>query len=191
MKRILLTCILFVSIMMNAQAQRFCIVDMDYILSNIPQYEEAQETVNTLANQWKAEIDLQFQEVEKAYSRFQAEQVLMTEQMKAKKIEEIEALERAAKEMQKAKFGPEGELFKKRQELIKPIQDNIYQKIELFAKDKSYEAILDKSSAGIGILFYGERIDKSDDVLRTLGYFRQVFCRYWYFVLRRTKRQKL
>ena len=72
--------------------------------------------------------------------------------------------------MQKAKFGPEGQLFAKRQELIKPIQDNIYQKIELFAKDKSYEAILDKSSAGIGILFYGERIDKSDDVLRTLGY---------------------
>ena len=170
MKRILLTFILFVSLMMNAHAQRFCIVDMDYILSNIPQYEEAQETVNTLANQWKAEIDVQFQEVEKAYSRFQAEQVLMTEQMKAQKIEEIEALERAAKEMQKAKFGPEGELFKKRQELIKPIQDNIYQKIELFAKDKSYEAILDKSSAGIGILFYGERIDKSDDVLRTLGY---------------------
>lgn len=170
MKKIMLTFVLFVGIALSASAQRFCIVDMDYILSKIPQYEEAQNNVNTMATQWKADIDNQFQAVEKAYTKFQAEQVLMTEQMKKQKIEEIEALERKAKEMQKAKFGPEGELFKKRQELIKPIQDNIYEKIELFAKDKSYEAIFDKSSAGIGILYFGDRLDKSEDVLRTLGY---------------------
>ncbi|MFT4968417.1 MAG: outer membrane protein [Chitinophagales bacterium] len=170
MKRIILTFALFAGIALSAQAQRFCIVDMDYILSKIPQYEEAQENVNTMATEWKTDIDLQFQAVEKAYTKFQAEQVLMTEQMKKQKIEEIEALERKAKELQKTKFGPEGELFKKRQELIKPIQDNIYEKIELYAKDKSYEAILDKSSAGIGILYFGDRLDKSEDVLRTLGY---------------------
>lgn len=170
MKKIMLTFVLFAGIALSAQAQRFCIVDMDYILSKIPQYEEAQESVNELAAQWKVEIDNEFKAVEKAYAKFQAEQVLMTEQMKKQKIEEIEALERNAKQMQKDKFGPDGELFKKRQELIKPIQDNIYEKIELFAKDKSYEAIFDKSSAGIGILFYGERLDRSEDVLRTLGY---------------------
>ncbi len=170
MKRIILTFALFAGIAWSAQAQRFCIVDMDYILSKIPQYEEAQENVNTMATEWKTDIDLQFQAVEKAYTKFQAEQVLMTEQMKKQKIEEIEALERKAKELQKTKFGPEGELFKKRQELIKPIQDNIYEKIELYAKDKSYEAILDKSSAGIGILYFGDRLDKSEEVLRTLGY---------------------
>lgn len=169
MKKILLTFVLFAGIAWSAQAQRFCIVDMDYILSKIPEYEQAQEQVNTLAATWKSDIDLQFQNVEKAYQKFQAEQVLMTEQMKQQKIDEIEALERAAKEMQKEKFGPAGELFKKRQELIKPIQDRIYEKIELYAKDKSYEAIFDKASSGMGILFFGDRLDKSEDILRSLG----------------------
>jgi outer membrane protein len=170
MKKIIFTLILFTGIIFSAQAQRFCIVDMDYILEKIPEYAQAQENINILANQWKVEIDAQFQAVEKAYAKFQAEQVLMTEQMIKTKIEEIEALERKTKELQKAKFGPDGELFKKRQEMIKPIQDNIYEKIQLYAKDKSYEAIFDKSSAGISILFYGDRLDKSEDVLRTLGY---------------------
>ena len=169
MKKILLTFVLFAGIAWSAQAQRFCIVDMDYILSKIPEYEQAQEQVNTLAATWKSDIDLQFQNVEKAYQKFQAEQVLMTEQMKQQKIDEIEALERAAKEMQKEKFGPDGELFKKRQELIKPIQDRIYEKIELYAKDKSYEAIFDEASSGMGILFFGDRLDKSEDILRSLG----------------------
>ena len=170
MKKVILTFVLFLGIIFSTQAQRFCIVDMDYILEKIPEYTQAQESINTLANQWKLEIDEQFQAVEKAYTKFQAEQVLMTEQMKKAKIEEIEALERKAKELQKAKFGPDGELFKKRQELIKPIQDRIYEKIELYAKEKSYEAIFDKSSAGISILYFGDRLDKSEDILRALGY---------------------
>lgn len=170
MKKILLTFVLFAGLVFSAQAQRFCIVDMDYILSKVPEYNQAQEQINTLAEQWKKEIDVKFQDVEKAYAKFQAEQVLMTDQMKKQKIEEIEALEKNAKEMQKLKFGPDGELFKKRQELIKPIQDKIYQKIELYANDKSYDVILDKSSAGISILFSNDRMDKSDDILRLLGY---------------------
>ena len=170
MKKILLSIVLIAGLAFSAQAQRFCIVDMDYILEKIPEYNQAQEEINALANQWKQEIDVQFESVEKAYTKFQAEQVLMTEQMKKQKIEEIEGLERKAKEMQKEKFGPDGALFKKRQELVKPIQDRIYEKIELFAKDKSYEAIFDKSAAGIGILYFGDRLDKSEDILRTLGY---------------------
>lgn len=170
MKKLLLSLVLVAGMALSSQAQRFCIVDMDYILEKIPEYTQAQEEINVLANQWKQEIDAQFQAVEKAYTKFQAEQVLMTEQMKKQKIEEIEALERQAKEMQKAKFGPDGELFKKRQELIKPIQDRIYEKVQLYAKDKSYEAIFDKSAAGIGILYFGDRLDKSEDILRTLGY---------------------
>lgn len=170
MKRIIATFVLITGIVFSTQAQRFCIVDMDYILSKVPQFTQAQEQIDALANTWKTEIDQKFQDVEKAYAKFQAEQVLMTEQMKKQRIEEIEALERAAKEMQKAKFGPEGELFKKRQELIKPIQDNIYQKVQLYAKDKSYEVIFDKSSAGVSILFLDEKLDKSEDILRSLGY---------------------
>ncbi|MEZ4978050.1 MAG: OmpH family outer membrane protein [Chitinophagales bacterium] len=153
----------------SIQAQRFCIVDMEYILSKLPEYTNAQEQIDQLAQTWKEEIDLEFQKVEKAYTKFQAEQVLMTEQMKAQKISEIEAMEKKAKEMQKAKFGPDGELFKKRQSLIKPIQDKIYEKVQLYAKDKSYEAIFDKSSAGVSILFFEERLDKSDDILRSIA----------------------
>lgn len=170
MKKIFLTLALAVGLLFSAQAQRFCVVDMEYILSKVPEYTQAQENINVLAEQWKNEIDQKFQEVEAAYTKFQAEQVLMTEQMKKQKINEIEALEKAAKELQKQKFGPEGDLFKKRQELIKPIQDKIYQKIELYADDKSYDVIFDKSSTGISILFVDDRYNKSDEILRLLGY---------------------
>jgi outer membrane protein len=170
MKRIFLTLVLIAGIVFNTQAQRFCLVDMEYILNKIPEYTSAQSQIDQLAQEWKLEIDSKFQKIERAYSKFQAEQVLMTDQMKKQKIEEIEALEKEAKEAQKAKFGPDGELFKKRQEMVKPIQDRIYEKIQLYSKEKSYDIIFDKSSAGISILFFDEKLNKSDDILRALGY---------------------
>lgn len=165
MKKLIFIAVMFVSTFSVANAQRFCIVDMEYILSNLKEYTQAQEQIDQLAEQWKTEIDGKFKEVENAYAKFQAEQVIMSEQMKTKKIEEIETLERAAKKLQSDRFGPQGDLFKKRQELIKPVQDKVYEKIELYAKDKSYEAIFDKSSAGISVLFVEERLDKSDEIL--------------------------
>lgn len=166
MKKIILSVLMLAGIAFNAQAQRFCIIDMEYILNKMPEYTNAQNQIDQLAENWKKEIDAEFQAVEKAYTKFQAEQVLMTDQMKKQKIEEIENLEKSAKQAQQTRFGPEGDLFKKRQELIKPIQDKIYDKIKLYAEEKSYEAIFDKSSAGISVLYIGERLDKSDDILR-------------------------
>lgn len=166
MKKLILSIVLIAGLALTSQAQRFCIVDMEYILNQMPEYTNAQNTIDQLAEQWKQEVDKEFEAVENAYTKFQAEQVLMTDQMKSQKIEEIENLERNAKMSQQAKFGPNGELFKKRQELIKPIQDKVYEKINLYAEEKSYDAIFDKSSAGISVLYMGERIDRSEDILR-------------------------
>jgi len=169
MKKIIFSVFMLAGLAFNAQAQRFCIVDMEYILNQLPEYTNAQAQIDELAETWKQEIEAEFQAIEQAYIKFQAEQVLMTDQMKQQKIEEIENLEKSAKQTQQKRFGPEGDLFKKRQELIKPIQDKIYEKIDLYAEEKSYEVIFDKSSAGISILYIGERMDKSDDILRYLN----------------------
>ena len=168
MKKIILSVLMLAGLAFNAQAQRFCIIDMEYILNKMPEYTNAQKTIDQLAETWKKEIDTECQAVETAYNKFQAEQVLMTDQMKKQKIEEIENLELRAKQAQQARFGPEGDLFKKRQELIKPVQDKIYDKIKLYAEEKSYEAIFDKSSAGISVLYIGDRLDKSEDILKYL-----------------------
>lgn len=167
MKKILFALILFVTVAGTTSAQRFAYVDMEYILENTPSYQQAQSEINTLADQWRMEISEKMAEVEEAYKKFQAEQVLMTEQMKQAKIQEIEELEKAAKELQKQKFGPEGELFQKRQELIKPIQDKIYEAIQFLAAERSYDFILDKSS-GVQILYANEKYDKSDEILKAL-----------------------
>ena len=167
MKKLLLVFALFATVASSAFAQRFVYVDMAYILENSPEYEQAQLQINTLAEQWSGEVEAKMTGVENAYKKFQAEQVLMTDQMKQTKIREIETLEKEAKELQKTKFGPEGELFTKRQELIKPIQDKIYEAIELLAKEKSYDFILDKSS-GVQMLYASDKYDKSDDIIRAL-----------------------
>lgn len=166
-KKIILSLILIASISLSATAQRFAYVDMEYILENLPAYTKAQNTLDQTAEQWRAEVAVKMQEVENAYKKFQAEQVLMNEKMKADKIAEIEAKEKAIKEYQKAKFGPNGELFKKRQQLVKPIQDKIYKQIELLAQEKSYDFILDKSS-GVQMLYANKRYDKSAIILAAL-----------------------
>lgn len=166
-KKIILSLVLIASISLSATAQRFAYVDMEYILENLPAYTKAQKTLDQTAEQWRAEVAVKMQEVENAYKKFQAEQVLMNEKMKADKIAEIEAKEKAIKEYQKAKFGPNGELFKKRQQLIKPIQDKIYKQIELLAQEKSYDFILDKSS-GVQMLYANKRYDRSAIILAAL-----------------------
>lgn len=166
-KKIILSLVLIASISLSASAQRFAYVDMEYILENLPAYTKAQNTLDQTAEQWRAEVAVKMQEVENAYKKFQAEQVLMNEKMKADKIAEIEAKEKAIKEYQKAKFGPNGELFKKRQQLVKPIQDKIYKQIELLAQEKSYDFILDKSS-GVQMLYANKRYDKSAIILAAL-----------------------
>jgi len=149
-------------------AQKFCYVDMDYILGKMPQYKEAQKQLDQTADTWQKEVEAKMKKVDDLYKQFQAEQVLLTEQMKQQKIKDIESKEKEVKDFQKAKFGPNGELFKKRQELVKPIQDKIYNEIQKYAQAKSYDIIFDKTS-GATMLYSVQTLNKSDDVLSALG----------------------
>ncbi len=167
-KLILLNIFLFATVFFS-YAQKFAYVDTEYILENITEYQDAQTELDRIAAEWQAEIEKRYAAVEKLYMEYQAEQVLLTEEMKKQREEEIIAKEKAIKEYQKQKFGYEGELFKKRQELVKPIQDRVYDAIQKIAKSKGYDIILDRS-AGLVMLYAEARFDKSDDVLRHLGY---------------------
>lgn len=152
----------------TAFSQKFAYVDMEYILGKMPQYKEAQSQLDKIAAGWQKDVEAKMKTVDDLYKQFQAEQVLMTEQMKQQKMKDIEAKEKEVKEFQKTKFGPSGDLFKKRQELIKPIQDKIYDEIQKYAIAKAYDFIFDRSS-GPTMLFAGDKFNKSDDILSALG----------------------
>ena len=150
-------------------AQKFAFVDTDVILESIPEYQEAQKELDNLSVKWQNQLEAKYGEIDKMYKAYQAEQVLMTEEMKRKKEDEIIAKEKEAKEYQKSKFGVDGELFKKRQELVQPIQDKIYNAVKEVATEGSYAIIFDSASQS-NVLFSNEKYDKSDDVLKKLGY---------------------
>lgn len=150
-------------------AQKFVYVDTEYILENIPEYKQAQKKIDEISDGWRAEIDKKYKEIDDLYRAYQAEQILMPEDMKIKKQAEIEDKEKAVKEYQKQKFGYEGELFAKKQELVKPIQDKIYNEIQKMATEKVYDFVFDKSS-GVSMLFASPKYNKSDDILRAMGY---------------------
>jgi outer membrane protein len=169
MKKNLLIAIVIIATALTANAQRFAYVNTDYILNNIPEYKTAQDQIEKITAEWKTEVDKKQREIDELYRNFQNEQYLLTEDQKKTKITEIETKEKAMKEFQKSKFGFEGELFKKRQELIKPIQDKVYESIEKFAKERGYDFIFDKSSSTT-ILFANPENDKSDDIIKKLGY---------------------
>ena len=164
-----LSAIAFVLLMsVSTYAQKFCYVDMEYILGKMPTYTEAQKQLDKIAEGWQKDVEAKMKGVDDMYKQFQAEQVLMTEPMKQQKIKEIEAKEKEVKEFQKAKFGPSGELFKKRQELIKPIQDKIYNEVQKYAIAKGFDFIFDRSS-GPSMLYASDRFDRSNDILAALG----------------------
>lgn len=169
MKKVFVIIFLLTAGIFTAQAQRFAYVSTDYILSNIPEYEKAQEQIENLTKDWRASVDAKQKEIDDMYRDFQNEQYLLTEDQKKAKIQEIEAKEKAMKDFQREKFGYEGELFQKRQELVKPIQDKVYEAIEQYAKERGYDFIFDKSS-GTTILFANPDNDKSKDVLKKMGY---------------------
>ena len=167
MKKIM---IIATALMLSAStfAQKFAYVDMEYILSKMPQYTEAQKQLDKTAENWQKDVEARMKTVDDMYKQFQAEQVLMTDPMKQQKIKEIEAKEKEVKEYQKSKFGPNGDLFKKRQELIKPVQDKIYDEVQKYAIAKGYDFIFDRSS-GPTMLYATDRLNKSDDILSALG----------------------
>lgn len=150
-------------------AQRFAFVDTEYILSSIPAYSAAQEQIDQLAEEWQKEIEASYQKVESLYNNYQKDRVLMSEDMRKKREEEIISREAAAAELQRKYFGPEGELFKTQEELIRPIQDRVYKAVEEIAVEGNYAIIFDAANSA-SMLYTNPRNDLSDDVLKKLGY---------------------
>jgi outer membrane protein len=150
-------------------AQKYAYVNTEYILENIPEYKAAMQQLDNISLQWQKEIEDRYAIIDKLYKTYQAEQVLLTEEMKKRRQDEITTKEKDVKELQKQRFGFEGDLFKKKQELIKPIQDKIYNAVKKLAQDGSYAVIFDKSS-DLTMLYTNPKYDKSDDILLALGY---------------------
>jgi outer membrane protein len=169
MKKSIISLCLLVGVVSAGQAQKFAMVDMEYIMKNIPTYETANEQINQISKKWQSEVESQMQEVQKMYKNYQTELVFLSEPMKAKREEEIVAKEKAVQELKRNYFGPEGELFKKRESLMKPIQDEIYNALQEISKDKDLQLVFDKSSS-TSVLFSSPKLDISDAVLQKLGY---------------------
>ena len=169
MKRIALTVIAVVACAMASYAQKFALVDMEYILKNVPSYEMANEQLNQVSQRWQREVDDLAEEAEAMYKNYQSEMVFLTDDQKKKKESEIVAKEKEATELRYKYFGPQGELYKKRQALIKPIQDEVYNAVKKVSEERGYSVISDRASSE-SIIFASPRIDVSNDVLTKMGY---------------------
>ena len=169
MKKLLLILTLSFTTITATQAQKFAYVDTDYILNKIPEFKQAQDKLDAISADWQKEIENKYTEVDQMYRAYQQEQVLLTDEMKVKREEAIINKETQAKQLQQKYFGPEGDLYLKRQELIKPIQDKIYDAIQQLAANNKYQVIFDSSSDLI-MLYKNNNLDKSDEVLDLMGY---------------------
>jgi outer membrane protein len=167
LKKFIVASLFAFSFFTAVSAQRIAFVDVTAVLESLPDYQKSQEQLDKVATQWRQEIALEQDKVKGMYSKYQAEQVLLSEEMKKQREEEIMNKEKEVREMQRTKFGPEGSLFKKREELVKPIQDKVYAAIEKFAQDKGFEYIFDKGSAS-GMLYADKRNDKTEDIKNML-----------------------
>ena len=166
-KNLILSAVL-VAAMFTCNAQRYAVIDSKYILQKMPEYKSAQQRLDQFSEQWQQEIDKKSADLDKMYKDFDAEQVMLSDELKKKREDELFNKEKELKDLQKKRYGYEGDIFKKRQELIKPIQDKVYNAVQRLAVAKSYDFILDKSE-GITVIFADPKLDKSDDVLRELG----------------------
>lgn len=149
------------------EAQRFCYVDVEKILESVEDYKAAQNKLDGFASKWNQEVAQKYQEIEQLYNRYQADKVLLSDKAQQQREDEIIQKEKEARDFQKAKFGPEGELFKKRQEFVKPIQDKVYSAIEAYAKKRGYDFIFDRSSDA-SMLFANPELDKTQDIIDNL-----------------------
>lgn len=169
MKKVMTSALVLALFAGSAMAQKFAFVDSDYILQNIPSYSAAQTELDKASEAWEAEVAAEYEVIEQMYKTYQSERVLLTDEMKTKRQEEIISKEHAVKDLQAKYFGPDGDLAKKRQELVKPIQDAIYKAVKELSAEGSYAIIFDTAS-GASILYSNPRYDLSDDVLKKLGY---------------------
>ena len=168
MKKILLTACGLLLISLVGQAQKYVIIDTRYILDKMPDYKSAQAKLDDIAAGWQKEIDSLQSELNKMYKDYDAEQVMLSDDLRKKREAQLFTKEKYLRDQQRNRFGFEGDLFKKRQELIKPIQDRVYNAVQKLATEKQYDFILDKSE-GITVIFADPKLDRSADVLRNLG----------------------
>lgn len=169
MKKLLFVALMVLGTAMSVKAQqRYAVIDTKYILERIPAYKEADAKLKLIGEQWQKEIDDLQVQLDKMYKNYESEQFMLTEPLKKKREDELFEKEKQVRDLQKKRFGYEGDLFKERQRLIKPVQDKVYDAIQKIATSRSYDFVLDKSE-GITIIFADPKLDKSDDVLRELG----------------------
>jgi outer membrane protein len=164
---VLFLIVVCISLVSSAQ-QRYAIIDTKYILGKVPEYKEADKKLQQLGEQWQKEIDDKQAVLDKMYKNYEAEQFMLTEELKKKREDELFVKEKEVRELQKKRFGYEGDLFKERQKLVKPIQDKVYNAIQKIAIARFYDFVLDKSE-GITVIFADPKLDKSDEVLREMG----------------------
>jgi outer membrane protein len=168
MKKIFLVAAFSLALAGVAQAQKYAVIDTRYILDKMPEYKEAQKQLDDFANVWQREIDNMQKDLDKMYRDFDVEQVMLSEELKSKRQDQLFQKEKTLRDLQRQRFGFEGDLFKKRQELIKPIQDKVYNAVQKLAVQRGYDFILDKSE-GITVIFADPKLEKSDDILKELG----------------------
>jgi len=152
----------------SVQAQKIAVVDINTILESVTEYQQAQEQLDRRAAQWRQEIAQEYDKIKSLYNKYQAEQVLMSDDARQKMEDQITEMEKGVRELQRRKFGPEGELFKRRQELVQPIQDKVYRAIESYANERGYDFIFDKSGSA-GIIFNKADHDKTQDIIKRVN----------------------
>lgn len=167
-KKIIFVFVLTSLFAFTAEAQKIAYVDVNKILTSMNDYNEAQKKLDEMASKWRREIAEEYDNIKKLYNKYQAEQVLLSEEIRRQREEEIMNKENAVRELQKNKFGPDGALFKKRQELVRPIQERVYTAIEDYANSKGYDFIFDKGSSS-GMIFSNSKYDKTEDIISELG----------------------
>lgn len=169
MKKIVVLSCLLLLCSWAASAQKFALIDMEYILKNIPAYEMTNEQLSQISKKWQNEVEAIRQEAQNMYKKYQSDLVFLSAEMKTKTEESIVKKEQEAQDLKRKYFGPEGELYKKRESLMKPIQDEIYNAVKEISEDRGYQLILDRASA-MSIIFASPKIDISNEVLIKLGY---------------------
>ncbi len=168
MKKLLLVTFCACITVLSANAQRYAVLDTKFILDKLPEYKEAQKKLDQFSENWQKELDALQNDLNKMYRDFDAEQVMLSDELKKKREMELFNKEKELRDLQRQRFGFEGDLFKKREELIKPVQDKVYNAIQKLAVEKGYDFILDKSE-GITVIFADPKLDRSEDVLKMLG----------------------
>lgn len=168
MRKLIFICFLFLSAVSLAEAQKIAVVDLTRILETLPDYRKAQDQLDKIASEWRQEIANEYDKIKSMYNKYQAEQVLLSDEMRKAKEDEIVNKEKEVRDMQRDKFGPEGSLFKKRQELVQPIQEKVYAAIQAYAKERAFDVVLDKDAAA-GLLFVSDALDRTEDVIKKLN----------------------